>query len=76
MAASEELLGRLHSIVADDLIRRINTGEATAQELAQAIKFLKDNGIEALPEANDKLQNLADKLPEFDTSGGLHHARH
>lgn len=75
MAASEELLGKLHDMVASDLLRRIETGEATAQELAQAIKFLKDNGIEAIPVENGKLQALTDMLPNFDPEEPIH-AKH
>lgn len=75
MAASEELLGKLHDMVASDLLRRIETGEATAQELAQAIKFLKDNGIEAIPVEDGKLQELANKLPNFDPEEPIH-AKH
>lgn len=75
MAASEDLLGLIHAAVADDLLRRITSGEATPQEIAQAIKFLKDNGIEAVPQANDKLGKLAKSLPDFTDEEPLH-ARH
>lgn len=75
MAAFEELLGELHSAVADDLLQRIRAGGATHQELGAAIKFLKDNGIEALPAENNPLQKLADNLPDFSEDDGLH-ARH
>lgn len=75
MAASEELLGRLHDAVAADLLRRVLSGEASAQELSVVVKFLKDNGIEALPADNSPLKRLADALPEFDDEGGLY-ARH
>lgn len=72
MAASEELLGRLHDAVASDLLQKVESGEATAQELSAAIKFLKDNGIEALAVNTNPLQKLADSLPEFDTEENLH----
>lgn len=75
MAATEDLLGQIHEAVASDLLRRIQSGEASPQELAQAIKFLKDNGIEALPTENNKLGRLAQSLPDFDEEEPLH-ARH
>lgn len=63
MTASNELLQSLHNAVAVDLLEKINSGEATAAELSAAIKFLKDNGIEALPVSGTALGNLVDSLP-------------
>lgn len=72
MAASSDLLHQLHEAVGSKLLERIQSGEATASEFAQAIKFLKDNGIEAIPGANDSLQQLENslkgKLPFTDLS--------
>lgn len=75
MAASEELLGLLHDAVAGDLLRRVKSGEATASEMSVVVKFLKDNGIEALPTQNNKLGQLAKEMPEFDEGDGLY-AKH
>ena len=81
MAASEELLGLLHEAVADDLLQRFRkaaTGDGeplTPAEISQAIKFLKDNGIEAVAGENDKLGKLAESLPDFSGEEPLH-ARH
>jgi hypothetical protein len=47
LKANEDLLNGLHSMVAQDLIRKISSGEATVQELNAAIKFLKDNDVTA-----------------------------
>lgn len=67
--ASEELLGSLHDAIARDLLTRVRSGEATSAELSAAIKFLKDNGIEALMAENSALQQLAaTALPIFDDS--------
>lgn len=66
MPATEDILGMLHEAVAQDLIDKIKSGEATAQELNAAIKFLKDNGIEALPTENSKLDKLMHTLPTFE----------
>lgn len=77
MAATEELLGRLHEAVADDLLRKVESGEATIQEITAAIKFLKDNGIEVADVEDSPLDDLAKSLPDFtSTEGGLHGSRH
>lgn len=75
MAASEDLLGLLHDAVAGDLLRRVKSGEATASEMSVVVKFLKDNGIEALPTQNNKLGQLAKEMPEFSEGDGLY-AKH
>lgn len=67
MAATSEALGNLHELVTRELTRRIESGEATAADLAQAIKLLKDNGISAVPTDNNPLGklmgSLKDRLP-------------
>lgn len=72
MAATEELLGALHNAVATDLLQKVQSGEATPAEISAAIKFLKDNGIEALPAEGSALDKLAHSLPDFDAEEGLH----
>lgn len=72
MADVEKLLRSLHESVATDLLQRVKSGEATAQELGAAIKFLKDNGIEALAAPGTELDELAKSLPDFTEEGGLH----
>lgn len=66
MSAKEALLGSLHEAVADDLLRKVQSGEATAQELNAAIKFLKDNDIGVVRSQGDKLSEIAKSLPDFD----------
>lgn len=66
MTASKDIMEALHTSVATGLLERIQTGEATAAEFSAAIKFLKDNGIEALPVEGSPLFNLVDSLP-FDS---------
>lgn len=65
MTATTDILATLHNAVAEDLLGKVLGGEATAQELNAAIKFLKDNGIEALPVENSPLADLASSLPSF-----------
>ncbi len=76
MAATEELLGALHDAVASQLLEKVLAGTATPAELSSAIKFLKDNGIEAIPTPDTKLGQLATSLPDFDTDEEKLHARH
>jgi len=65
LTATNDILATLHNAVAEDLLGKVLGGEATAQELNAAIKFLKDNGIEALPVENSPLADLASSLPSF-----------
>ena len=45
--ASEEVLGELHDMVAQVLLSKLQSGEATPAEINAAIKFLQNNNIEA-----------------------------
>lgn len=64
--ASEDTLGDLHDAVAQDLLRRVLSGEANPAELNAAIKFLQNNGIEAIQTESNPLGMLAASLPVFD----------
>lgn len=63
MTATKDMLDSLHRAVCEDLMTKIQSGEAKAADLAAAIKFLKDNGIEAIPVEGSPLGNLVDNLP-------------
>ena len=64
---SDDPLALLHEELAQDLLRRVKSGEASASELSVAVKFLKDNGIEARAVDNSPLANLAKTVPvQFD----------
>ena len=56
-------LQELHKRVAEELLKRINEGKASAQDLGVAARFLKDNGIQSVPQANPAMMDLAKKLP-------------
>lgn len=58
----EELLQQLFSATASELLKRVTSGEAKPQDLAVAVKFLKDNGVECLPQANKDLAGLKQLL--------------
>jgi hypothetical protein len=65
--ATEELLGSLHEAVANSLLTKVQSGEATPAEMSAAIRFLKDNNIEAVMGKGDStLDRLAASLPTFD----------
>ena len=63
MKARKEVLEELHGTVAVELLNRIRNGEARPADIANAIKFLKDNGIEGLPVAGSPLGNLVNSMP-------------
>lgn len=72
MSATKDTLGDLHKLVAETLAEKIASGTATAAEITAAIKFLKDNGIEARGDLNGSVKSLADKfeLPSFNDEDG------
>ena len=59
----QEVLDKLHSTIAQDLLDRIITGEATAAELTIAVKFLKDNNVTVDLEDSEPVMNLVKALP-------------
>jgi hypothetical protein len=67
MAAKEEELSDLHSLVANVLKQQLkitdDMGKVSPQILSNAIKFLKDNGIEAAGEYSKELQELSEDFP-------------
>lgn len=59
---ADQVLADLHTKVAQQLIERIESGQASAAELSVAVKFLKDNGIDADKLTNPALGKLADTI--------------
>lgn len=68
--ADENVLGTLHEAVAQDLLRRVQSGEASPAELNAAIKFLQNNHIEAIATEDNTLGKLQQSLPSFDDDLG------
>lgn len=62
--ASDDKLGELHTKIAEKLLAKIADGTADARDYANAIRFLKDNGIEAVVAPGSALGNLANSLPK------------
>jgi len=56
-------LNDLYDAVADELLAKIQSGEAKPADLAVAVKFLKDNDITALPVNDNALQQLMESMP-------------
>jgi hypothetical protein len=63
--ALDSTLGELHLQMAQHLLAKVKSGEASAQELAAAIKFLKDNNITSAVDAGTPLADLRDTFPIF-----------
>ena len=66
--ATEDILGQLHGLIAQGFIEKFKSGEATSADYNAAIKFLKDNNINCVGQANDTMKELVDELPTFDDS--------
>jgi len=62
MAASENELGLLHAAVATHLREKIASGAATASDISNAIKMLKDNSITCIVEEGSELGELSKQL--------------
>jgi len=77
---SESKFDELHGLVAESLVEQIKAwkaGRLVQQEgeeyvkvfppalLAQAIKFLKDNGIDQPAKSGNRVDTLKDEMPDF-----------
>ena len=67
--ASHEVFDKLHAAVADTLLKALAGEDISPQMLSQAIKFLKDNGIDS-PATSSRISGLdaalAEKLNSID----------
>jgi|TARA_R110000772_G_scaffold32955_1_gene80397 hypothetical protein len=66
----EQTLATLHTAVATELLDRVRSGEARPADISNAIKFLKDNHIDAMPVQGSPLDGLLNSLP-FNSEGIL-----
>lgn len=79
---TNDTFDELHGLVAESLIEQINAWKASRlvqQEgetfvrvfppalLAQAIKFLKDNGIDQPAKSGNRVDTLKDAMPDFES---------
>ena len=61
-----ELLQNLHTVLIQNLLDKVKSGEAKAGDLNVARQLLKDNGIECIPTANNPMEDLMSSLPDLD----------
>ena len=61
-----ELLQNLHTVLIENLLDKVKSGEAKAGDLNVARQLLKDNGIECIPTANNPMDDLMSNLPDLD----------
>ena len=66
MPPSKEKLEQLHDLLTQELLKRIQEGEATPALLNVARQFLRDNGIESLALPGSPLGDLLSQLPTFE----------
>jgi hypothetical protein len=59
----EKTLSVLHTAVAQELLDRVQSGDAKPADISNAIKFLKDNNIDAMPVQGSPLDGLLEALP-------------
>lgn len=62
MAADRDLLNLLLELTAKDLVNRIESGEATSADMANALRLLKDNDVTITIKDSDALGELHEKL--------------
>ena len=64
--ATEDQFNELHNLVTDEFLRRIKSGEATAQDLKAACDWLHKNDISGVAYEGNPLDKLANILPNVD----------
>ena len=60
---SKDKLLELHSILAEQLLKKVKAEDVKASDLNVARQFLKDNGIDGLPTNDNPLGELINELP-------------
>ena len=64
--ASEETFNKLHNLVTDEFVTRIESGEATTADLKAASDWLSRNDITGIALENTALGKLASIMPTVD----------
>lgn len=60
--ASQDKLSELHGKVAEKIIKLLDDEETVVQGLTLAIKFLKDNNVQADPDLNAAVSKIQEKV--------------
>jgi len=63
--ANEDLFDELHSLLTNELVGRIKSGEASTADLRAAIDWLSKNDITGVSIAESPLASLAGLIPEL-----------
>ena len=66
--ASEDKFNELHSLVTEDFLKRVKSGEASTQDLKAACDWLKINDITGIAHEGNALDQLAKVMPKVDPS--------
>tara|TARA_B100001248_G_C27276801_1_gene405745 strand:- start:92 stop:319 length:228 start_codon:yes stop_codon:yes gene_type:complete len=66
-----ELLQNLHTVLIENLLDKVKSGEAKAGDLNVARQLLKDNGIECIPTDKNPIEDLMSSLPDLDVIPAL-----
>jgi hypothetical protein len=64
--ATEDMFNELHNLVTTEFLKRIKSGEASAQELKAACDWLAKNDISGVAYDGNPLDKLANVLPKVD----------
>ena len=66
-----QLLETLHTVLIENLLDKVKSGDAKPGDLNVARQLLKDNGIECIPTANNPMEDLMSSLPDLDVIPAL-----
>ena len=64
--ATEAQFNELHNLVTNEFLKRVKSGEASAQELKAACEWLKTNDISGVAYEGSPLSKLAAVMPTVD----------
>ena len=64
--ATETQFNELHSLVTEEFLKRVKSGEASTQDLKAACDWLKTNDISGVAYEGSPLDKLADAIPKVD----------
>ena len=64
--ATEDQFNELHNLVTEEFLKRIKSGEATAQDLKAACDWLHKNDISGVAFEGNPLDKLSSILPKVD----------
>jgi hypothetical protein len=66
--ASESRFDYLHNLLTEKLIKKLESGDVTHQEMMAAINWLKANGVDSPGTAGSPIDRLSNLLPDIDPS--------